>query len=218
MLASKGVSLSPMTVHRYMNKELGLRSVTRKKKRYRYVKGEAPYKTFDNLLKQNFVTRRRNETWCVDFTYLPLASGAMRYNCTIIDLYDRRVVASVCGRQITTQLAIDTLQKAIEAAGGKGAEILHSDRGSQFTSKEFIEFCREHGIRQSMSRPGCPYDNAVMERYFNTMKTELLYQHRYENEEELFKAITCYAHGWYNHLRPHTYNRNMPPCKNMEIH
>jgi transposase InsO family protein len=133
MLANQGIHLSALTVHRYMNKELGLKSVTRKP-RYHYVKGPAPDEVFEDLLQQDFKAKRRNEKWCIDFTYVYFGKHTKRYNCTIIDLYDRRVVSSVCGRKINTQLAIDTLQKGLESVGGETGMILHSDRGSQFTS------------------------------------------------------------------------------------
>lgn len=212
LLDNKGIHLSAHTVHNYMNKELGLKSVTRKAKR-RHYNGPEPYGLFENLLDQDFHADRRNAKWCVDFTYLSFGKNNRRYNCTIIDLYDRRVVASVNGNRINTQLAIDTLEEAIRNVGGETGMILHSDRGSQFASKEFIEFCKGLGIIQSMSKPGCPYDNAPMERYFNTLKAELLHLNKYETEKELYTAITAYAYGWYNNLRPHSYNGGLPPLK-----
>ena len=212
LLDNKGIHLSATTVHKYMNKELGLKSVTRKAKR-RYCKGPEPYVLFDNLLDQDFRADRRNAKWCVDFTYLSFGKNNRRYNCTIIDLYDRRVVASVNSNRINTQLAIDTLTEAVRNSGGEVGMILHSDRGSQFASKEFIEFCKGLGIKQSMSKPGCPYDNAPMERYFSTLKAELLHLRKYETEKELYTAITAYAYGWYNNLRPHSYNGGLPPLK-----
>ena len=212
LLDNKGIHLSAHTVHNYMNKELGLKSVTRKAKR-RHCNGPEPYGLFENLLDQDFHADRRNAKWCVDFTYLSFGKNNRRYNCTILDLYDRRVVASVNGNRINTQLAIDTLEEAIQNVGGETGMILHSDRGSQFASKEFIEFCKGLGIIQSMSKPGCPYDNAPMERYFNTLKAELLHLNKYETEKELYTAITAYAYGWYNNLRPHSYNGGLPPLK-----
>ena len=212
LLGNKGIHLSATTVHKYMNKELGLKSVTRKAKR-RYCKGPEPYGLFENLLDQDFRADRRNAKWCVDFTYLSFGKNNRRYNCTIIDLYDRRVVASVNSNRINTQLAIDTLTEAVRNSGGEVGMILHSDRGSQFASKEFIEFCKGLGIKQSMSKPGCPYDNAPMERYFSTLKAELLHLRKYETEKELYTAITAYAYGWYNNLRPHSYNGGLPPLK-----
>lgn len=212
LLDNMGIHLSAHTVHNYMNRELGLKSITRRRKR-NYSKGPAPYALFEDLLKQDFRAASRNSKWCVDFTYLSFAKNKRRYNCTIIDLYDRRVVASVNSNHINTQLAIDTLTEAIRNSGGKTGMILHSDRGSQFTSQEFTEFCKSLGITQSMSKPGCPYDNAPMERYFNTLKAELLHVCKYDTEKELYTAITAYAYGWYNHRRPHSYNGGLPPIK-----
>ena len=78
----------------------------------------------------------------------------------------------------TADLAIRTVKKALESQPAiKGKLILHSDQGSQYTSKEFTDFCTKAGITQSMSKAGYPYDNAPMERYYNTLKNELIYQH-----------------------------------------
>lgn len=212
LLANRGIHLSLQTVRRYMNVELGLKSVTRKAK-YRYHKGDEAYGTFEDLLKQDFHALSRNSRWCIDFTYLFLANGSKRYNCTIIDLYDRRVVASVNSNRINTQLAISTVKQALFNCGGETGMILHSDRGSQFTSKEFIEFCKDLGITQSMSRPGCPYDNAPMERYYNTLKAELINQKTFRDEATLYTEVNAYAYGWYNNMRPHSYNGGIPPAK-----
>ena len=130
MLKNEGISLSVQTVRKYMNVELGLKSVTRKKKKYSYCKGAEAYSVADNLLDRNFSATARNTKWCIDFTYLFLKNGGKRYNCSIIDLYDRRVVASVNGRHINTKLAIDTVLKALKQSGGETGMILHSDRGA----------------------------------------------------------------------------------------
>ena len=212
LLRRKGINLSKLTVHKYMNTELNLKSVTRKPK-YRYMKGNKPHKIFDNLLKQDFKAKQRNQKWCTDFTYLFLSNGAKRYNCTIIDLYDRRVIASITDHKITSDLAKRTLQDALDNTGHPEGVILHSDQGSQFTSKDFIEFCEKNNVRQSMSRAGYPYDNAPMERYFNTLKAEEINIHTYHTDEELNDRITTYAFGWYNNVRPHSHNGNIPPCK-----
>ena len=88
----------------------------------------------------------------------------VRYNCTIIDLHDRSVVAGITDRHITSNLAIRTLKKALESQPVlKGELILHSDQGSQFTSKAFVEFCESVHVTQSMSKAGYPYDNAPMD-------------------------------------------------------
>lgn len=177
-----------------MNIELKLHPITRRKK-----KGSAPgkrHKVFDNLLKRDFTAEKPNRKWCVDFTYLFLQNGSKRYNCTIIDLFDRSVVASVTGKEITAELAKSALLKAItdNPKAAKTGLILHSDQGSQFTSNEFIEICKEHGIHQSMSHAGCSYDNAPMERYFNTLKSELIYNYTYTSDEKLNEAINEFAY------------------------
>ena len=100
-LERKGVVLSHVTVHKYMNKELGLVSIVRRKKPT-YERGGA-HKKFDNLINQNFAASRINQKLANDFTYLFLSGGDVRYNCTIIDLYDRSVAASITDRHNNKQ-------------------------------------------------------------------------------------------------------------------
>ena len=103
---------------------------------------------------------------------------------------------------MTSDLAIRTLEKALDSQRNISRElILHSDQGSPYTSKAFTEFCAQHGVTQSMSKAGCPYDNAPMERYFNTLK----------NEESLYRAVQSFAYTTYNHVRPHSYNGYLTP-------
>ena len=211
-LARKNIFLSKTTIHKYMNKEMHLYSVCRRKKP-NYKKGH-PHKLFPNLLKQNFDVNKPNRVWCTDFTYLYLSNGTVRYNCTIIDLYDRSVVASENGKHITADLAIQTLNKAIHAQHCDTTKlILHSDQGVQFASLDFTSFCSLWGITQSMSRAGTPYDNAPMERYYNTLKAEEVYQHRYDTVEELDQAINQFAYVWYNQIRPHSRNGYLTPME-----
>ena len=212
LLKSKGIRISPTTCHKYMSCELKLFSVNRRHKPG-YRKGAA-HKVFENLLKQNFTVDAPDRIWCTDFNYIPLSDGSMRYNCTIIDLYDRSVIASVSGRNITAELAVQTLSKAISQHPWvlKNGVILHSDQGSQYTtSKEFTDYCSAHNVTQSMSRAGCPYDNAPMERYFNTLKSELIYQHSYTSDNKLFSDIDDYVLLWYNSVRPHSFNNGLTP-------
>ena len=123
-----------------MNTELGLRSIVRPKKPG-YEHGK-PHKVFENKLKQDFTANKVNQKWRTDFTYLFLANHEVRYNCTIIDLHDRNVVASITDRHIASDLAIRTLQKALDSQPAvKGELILHSTHGSQHTSKAFMEYC-----------------------------------------------------------------------------
>ena len=209
-LQREGTVLSKTTVHKYMNKELNLHCICRRKKP-RYKKGHA-HKVFSNLLNQNFQVAEPNRSWCTDFTYIYLTNGTVRYNCTIINLYDRSVVASENGSLITSELAIKTLDKAIKSSGCKAENIIiHSDQGSQFTSLEFITYCEKKGITQSMSHAGCPYDNAPMERYYNTLKAELIYQFNFNTVAELDYAVAEYSYGWYNQIRPHSHDGYLTP-------
>lgn len=193
-----------------MNTELGLTSIVRRKKPS-YKKGTA-HKVFENIIKQDFTAVEANQKWCTDFTYLFLSNGSKRYNCSILDLHDRSIVASITDKHITADLAIRTVKKALASQPAiKGQLILHSDQGSQYTSKEFIEFCETSKITQSMSKAGCPYDNAPMERYYNTLKNELINLHDYHTDRELYSAIEEFAYITYNHIRPHSYNNYKTP-------
>ncbi len=202
--------LSKTTVHKYMNKELQLRSIVRRKKpEYKHGK---PHRIFENKLNQQFHSEKINQKWCTDFTYLYLSNGDVRYNCTIIDLYDRSVVASLSDRHITADLAIRTLKKAIESQTHVEPDLLlHSDQGSQYTSKAFVEYCKSVHVNQSMSKAGYPYDNAPMERYFNTLKNECINLHEYRTEQQLYSSIEDFAYVRYNHVRPHSYNGGKTP-------
>ena len=89
--------------------------------------------------------------------------------------------------------------------------ILHSDQGCQFTSWAFVDYCKSNGVMQSMSKSGCPYDNAAMERFYNTFKSELIYRNSFANEECLDVAVSKYIYLWYNYLRPHSHNNWKTP-------
>ena len=174
-LERKGYHYSMTTVHKYMNTELGLRSIVRPKKPG-YEHGKS-HKVFDNKLNQDFTAPQINQKWCTDFTYLFLSNHEVRYNCTIIE----------------------------------GELILHSDQGSQFTSKAFVEFCESVHVTQSMSKAGYPYDNAPMERYYNTLKNEYINLYEFETEDELYRAVEEFAYVEYNHVRPHSFNGYRTP-------
>ena len=207
-LAQEGIRLSTLTSYRYM-RALGLRSVVRRKKP-EYRKGNTN-KIFPNILNREFNVDASNTIWATDFTYLPLSDGTMHYNCTIIDLYDRSVVATLNGASITANLAIRTLQKAVKQHKPSKGLILHSDQGAQFTSKEFSNFCEQNYVQQSMSRAGCPYDNAPMERFYNTLKNEYFNLRKFKDAESLNRGIYQFIYGKYNHKRPHSYNHGMTP-------
>ena len=209
-LERRGYSYSAATIHKYMNTELGLRSIVRPQKSdYEYGK---PHKVFDNKLNQDFTADKINQKWCTDFTYLFLANHDVRYNCTIIDLHDRSVIASITDRKLNSDLAIRTLQKALESQPPiKDGLILHSDQGTQFTSKAFVKFCESVNVTQSMSKAGYPYDNAPMERYFNTLKNECTNLYEFDSEDILYQTVEEFAYVDYNHVRPHSFNNYRTP-------
>ena len=94
-------------------------------------------------------------------------------------------------------MAIQTLQIALDRNPVKGKIILHSDQGSQYTSRAFTEFCEGKGIRQSMSKAGCPYDNSPMESFYGTFKSEFIRQNRFETDQELNESTLDYVYGEY---------------------
>ena len=144
-------------------------------------------KIFPNLFRQKFQVKAPNLVWCTDFTYIRLSNGKMRYNCAVMDLYDRSVVSSLNSEYINTKLAKAAVEQALGAEKpGKGL-ILHSDQGSQYTSWKFVDYCKKSGIRQSMSKAGCPYDNVPVEHFYNTFKNELIYPNSFSS------AATCNA-------------------------
>ncbi|MGL5439472.1 MAG: transposase [Filifactoraceae bacterium] len=135
------------------------------------------------------------------------------YNCSILDLYDRSIVASFNSSKIDSNLAVKTLKKALESVKTKNNIIFHSDQGSQFTSKLFTEFCKKNNIIQSMSKAGCPYDNAPMERFFNTLKVEFYYLFSFINDFVLNNCIYDFIFTRYNYSRPHSFNDGLSPMQ-----
>lgn len=208
LLNRKGIKCSYGTVYAYM-REMDIKAIVRKKK-MPYKKGYQHH-IFNNLVGQDFTPNEPNQVWCTDFTYLQLSNGSKRYNCSIIDLFDRSIVASLNSKWIDANLAIQTMEIALSSNKIKDALILHSDQGSQFASREFINYCAENAITQSMSRAGNPYDNSPMERFYNTMKTEFVYHYTFESDEDLNQGIYEYIFDWYNHRRPHSYNGGKTP-------
>lgn len=210
-LLQRGYNISLETTRKYMNQELGLCSVVGA--RHPPYEKRMPFHICPDILKGNFKAGRVNEKWSIDFTFIALENGSVRFNCAIMDLYDRSIVASLCGTEMTSKLAIKTLKKALSTDKEIDPRrlILHSDQGNEFTSEEFTTYCLERGIRQSMSPPGHPYSNAPMERYFSTLKSELINRKSYGNERELYDAVDDFVENYYNTTRPHTYNNNKPP-------
>jgi transposase InsO family protein len=207
-LRLQGTKISDNTVYSYM-KQMSLKAIIMRKKPD-YVYGKKHH-IYDNHINRNFTASAPNQKWCTDFTYLKLRDGRKRYNCSVIDLFDRSIVATLNGKSITSNLAIDTIKIAIQRSKISDHLILHSDQGSQFASHEFSDFCKDNKIIQSMSKAGCPYDNAPMERFYNTYKNELINQYIFEDDTTLNQATENFVYAWYNQCRPHSYNKGLTP-------
>ncbi len=202
------ISLSNTTVLKYMQ-ELGIRSTVTPKKLV-YKKGDC-YKKFENHLNREFHAEKPNEKWCTDFTYIFMEDGRKRYNCSIIDLFDRSVVATLNSSHMDAELAVETLRIALERNHHPQNLLLHSDQGSQYTSRAFTDYCKEEGVRQSMSKAGCPYDNSPIESFYGTFKAEFINKHHFSSDEDLNNATMDYVYVYYNHVRPHSSNNYMTP-------
>ena len=180
---SRSSAGKPRYYHKYMNKDLNLSAIVmRKKPGYKSCK---KHKIFDNLLKQKFNVDEKNKIWCTDFTYKRQPNGKFRYNCTIMDLFDRSAIASVNSDYINTELAIETLTEALKKEKPNNGIFMKSDHVVQYTSWEFVNFCKDNGVIQSMSKAGCPYDNAPMERFYITFKNCFYYRYTFERVDQI---------------------------------
>ena len=144
--------------------------------------------------------------------YLSSSFGwCKRYNCSIIDLYDKSVLATLNSKRIDAELAIQTLQIALDRNPVKEKLFCIVIRGHSIPPEPPQNFVRGKGIRQSMSKAGCPYDNSPMESFYGTFKSEFIRQNRFETDQELNESTLDYVYGYYNHIRPHSSNGYMTP-------
>lgn len=140
-----------------------------KKKRQKYISGESNI-VVPNILNRNFKASRFNEKWVTDITYLPYGS-TMLYLSTIMDLYNNEIVAFKVSAKQDINLVLDTLKEAVELRKPEGL-ILHSDQGAVYTSHAFQNLAKEKSITTSMSRKGNCHDNAVIESFHSSLKSE----------------------------------------------
>ena len=141
-----------------------------------------------NLLKRNFDTDKLNKVWDTDITYL-IFKGSRAYLSTIIDLYDRHVVAYKISKRNDLKLVIDTLNEALAKEKDVYGLIIHSDQGFQYTSYEYKAICESNKIQISMSRKGIPIDNSPMESFHALLKKEILYNNDITNLNEYIALV-----------------------------
>ena len=157
----------------------------------------------ENLLNQDFAAEKPNTVWVSDITYIWTLEGWL-YLSVILDLYSRQVVGWAMSDRLTAGFVIKALHQAIGRRNPDRGCILHSDRGVQYASADFRDVLNSHGFIQSMSRKGNCYDNAVAESFFHTLKTEHVYDYRYESRAEARQSIFEYIEMFYNRHRRHS--------------
>ncbi len=183
-------------VLRIMRKYDLLSQVRRVRPYMRYQK--ALYK-YPNLLNRQFEQVHPNQFWVTDITYIPTAKG-MKYMCAVMDLCGKMVLSYRIGNDMSSSLVIDTIRDAKQKEKVTNGLALHSDQGSQYTSQAYFDLTEEYHIQPSMSNPGCPYDNAAMENFFGTLKSECLNRMHFNSKTDLEQAVAEYVQ-FYNFER-----------------
>ena len=156
-----------------------------------------------NLLDRQFAAERPNQRWIADFTYIWTAEGWL-YVAAVIDLFSRRVVGWSMQAQMTAQLVTDALVMAIWRRGRPDALLHHSDQGSQYTSEQFQRLMADNGVVCSMSRSGNVWDNAAMESFFSSLKTERIGKKVYRSRDAARADVFDYIERFYNPVRRHS--------------
>ena len=156
-----------------------------------------------NVLDRQFTAQAPNQKWVADFTYIWTAEGWL-YVAGVMDLFSRRVVGWSMSATMTAQLVTDALLMAIWHRGKPDALLHHSDRGSQYTSTPFQKLMADNGVRCSMSRSGNVWDNAVMESFFSSLKTERVARKVYRTRDQARADVFDYIECFYNPSRRHS--------------
>ena len=209
ILGSRNVKASLQKVRKLM-KKMNLKVVI--KKPNRRDKDTTPKNIFrNNLLKKQFFQDKPNKVWVSDFTEIKI-NRAKFYLCVILDLFSRKVVAYRLSIRLNSNLALLTFKDAYQNRGEPNDLFFHSDQGAQYTSIEFMNTLKALKIKQSFSNPGNPYDNAVMESFFATLKREEVHRKKYKDYDDLKESISKYI-IFYNNVRPHKSLNYLTPTK-----
>lgn len=203
-----GTSYNKKRIRRLMH-ILGIRSIIRRAKGYctktSFVNVE------DNILNRDFTATAPNQKWCTDVTFLKYGFSCKAYLSAIKDLYDGSIVAYVVGQFNDNELVLETLRKA-QKANPNAIPLIHSDRGSQYTSKDYYRLTTQYQMTRSMSRVGKCIDNAPIESFFGHFKTECYDLKKYKTFEELVSDIDAYIY-FYNHQRFQERNNGLAPLE-----
>jgi putative transposase len=209
-LVENGVEIGRHRVARLM-RDNGL-SPKRKQKFKKTTDSKHNKAVTSNLLDQDFSAQAPNEKWAGDISYIWTAQGWL-YLAVILDLFSRRVVGWAAGPRMTSDLPLRALNRAIALRRPSPGAIHHSDRGSQYCSDVYQARLGELGFLVSMSGKGNCYDNAAVETFFKTIKSELIWRTVFMSRNQAEIAIAGYIDGFYNPVRRHSTLGFISPVK-----
>jgi putative transposase len=172
--------------------------------------GGKPAVVADNTLDRQFDVAAPDVVWVTDITYIKTHEG-WSYLAVVIDLFSRRVVGWSMHSRMTTDLALQALLAAVWRRKPKAKVMIHSDQGSQFTSKEWQSFLSKHNLDASMSRRGNCHDNAVAESFFHLLKRERIRRRAYTTRDAARLDVFDYIEMFYSPTRKHTNNGMLSP-------
>ena len=201
-LRAEGGTASRGRVERLMRRH-GIRGVAAR--RFRPVTTDSRHglPIAPDLLGQDFQAPAPNRVWLSDITYIATEEGWL-YLAAVLDLATRKVVGWAMREHLRTELVSAALLMAAQRQRPTKGLIIHSDRGSQYASKPYRTLLEGWGMRQSMGRKGCCFDNAPMESFFHTLKVELVHRQRFASREEAKRELFAYLEGYYNRQRLHS--------------
>ena len=164
----------------------------------------------ENVLWRDFSATEVNKKWTSDITYIWVGKKWI-YLATVMDLFSRKIVGWSVDTTMTEELIGDALEMAFARRGVAPGLIVHSDRGSQYRSQDYVDRLTKKGCKISMSRKGNCWDNAPMESFFSRLKVELIYAKNYTSMAEAKSGLFTYIEIFYNGKRRHSANDNMSP-------
>ena len=178
--------------------------VARQKRRFkRTTDSEHAWPVAPNLIAQDFVADAPDRKWGADISYIWTAEGWL-YLAIVLDLFSRRVVGWATSDRLKRDLAVEALRRALAARNPAPGLVHHSDRGSQYCSVDYQALLRKRGILISMSGRGNCYDNAMVETFFKTIKSELIWPVAWQSRQQAKNAVARYIDGFYNPVRRHS--------------
>lgn len=207
IVTANGYALSRYRAGKAM-KRMNLVSCQPPKHNYKPVTQE--HVEIENHLNREFSPIQPNQVWCGDVTYL-WVGNQWRYLATVLDLYSRKIVGFALSDSPDSELTKQALSNAFEARGQPKEVMFHSDQGCHYTSKSFRQCLWRYQIKQSMSRRGNCWDNAPMERFFRSLKTENMPKKGYANAALADDSVRDYIYKYYNSVRPHSHNLGLSP-------